>query len=166
MSEKKSKEKEKASTLIKIAPSKFEQSEQKVFESNLDTFHAEIKNSKGFVVSDRHKDIFYGGPHHGEIVDHSPNGPRTEDDPKGFWADYYIKGWYPIYGEWQYGYCLYCTMRSLFSGTDYGEWAPPPHIGTRDAKQRKIYYFTGFADPWRLILDGVYPGEFEFDHKE
>lgn len=149
--------------LIKIAPSKEEQAKEKQFIKDVEGM-ADTLRPDGTVVSERHKDQFFGGPYHGFICSHQPNGPRAHNDPNGNWADYYIKDKLYIpdaHGKIS-GYHIYSTVRNIMGSDGYinkghaSQWG----LGTRTTNYRKCYYYIGFFDEGFLALEGISVADF------
>ena len=155
-------------TQIKIAPSRKEKADIKKAKAQLDILASE-NAVNGNPVSYRHQDLFIGGPLDGQVCQHQPNGKRTENDPEGYWADYFIKDVYvPPNKDGAItrvpGYHIYSTARML---EQMGTWnlvrpehRPRLNLGTRGPLNRKCYYHIGFLPESELVRDGWYPSEF------
>ena len=147
------------SPLIKIAAPKAEQEANKKF---LKDMQAQA-DDPGF-VSERNKDMFFGGPHDGLVCDHQPNGPRSPDDPKGYWADYYFfdKMYLPEFFGKMPGYHLYsCIRLPRSAGTHVAKGHDTTGgFGVRCKNMRKRYTYIGFLSPALLAADGISPSEF------
>lgn len=154
------------SPIIKIGLTDLEKSDHKKWQASLFKNTGETLDEHGNVVSKRNEDLFIGGPDwiDGTTCAHAPNGPRAFNDPKGNWADYYIKDKvkFETHGPYIKGYHLYSTARSIMGNEHYIEKSHLPQTGfnLRGPNMRKCYYHCGFLSEELLLHEGIYPGEF------
>lgn len=153
--------------IIKIADSKAVQKEKADFRKQVEIIGSETLDEFGNPKSYRNEDLFMGGPYNGHTCEHSPNGPRAHNDPKGYWADYFIKDKMkiPETGSWVTGYHLYSTSRSIYSNGEDGmilkeHQSQMGGLGSRGPNMRKLYYYCGWFDEGFLTLGGLSFDEF------
>lgn len=149
---------------VVIAPPEEAKQAHKQFVKDVEAMPDTINKETGQIKSERNRDQFHGGPFHGLICDHQPNGPRAKNDPNGYWADYFIKDRMKIGPEKSHvtGYHIYSTVRNIM-GTDghiakghANQWG----LGTRTTNFRKCYYYIGFFDERIMMLEGTNVGDF------
>lgn len=151
------------SPLIKIAPPKEEQIAERQFIKDVENM-GDDHTKTGAIVSERHNDQFFGGPHHGLVCSHQPNGPRASNDPNGFWSDYYIKDkiYIPEAHGKVTGFHIYSTVRNIMGSDGHiakghaSQWG----LGSRTKNFRKCYYYIGFFDEGFLALEGISVSDF------
>lgn len=124
-----------------------------------------LKREKAY----RNEDMFVGGgPYDQFVQEHNPNGPRSPDDPKGYWADYYIQDRVacdPVNKHVRIkGYWIYSTSRGwLADGLSTSPMFSATAIdGTRGPNFRKMYYCCGFYSMEMCYMMGIDPSEFAF----
>lgn len=149
---------------IKIAPPVEEQVAQRQFIKHVEGA-ADTLREDGTVVSERHKDEFFGGPLHGTICTHQPNGPSAHNDPKNYWGDYYFKDKLKIseeHGSVE-GYHIYSTVRNIYGSNGHVAKGHATQFGfnTRGTNFRKCYYYLGFFEEGFLEYEGVSVADFK-----
>ena len=145
--------------LIRYAPTQAEKNEQRQQEKHQSILAAEAPGVK----NRRDEDYFIGGPLDGMVTKHQANGPRAHNDPKGHWADYYIRDTMliPETGDRVPGYHLYSSARGFHdSGYQRQGHKARFNLGLRTALFRKCYYYVAFLEERIITLDGIRLDEF------